>query len=250
MSFGEIIRNTPILVQLLWVYYVLPIVFGVGIEALAALIIGLSVYQAAFISEVYRSGIQSVPKGHREAAQVLGLTPVQSFRRIVLPQAIRMTLPPLASNFVQLIKFSSLGAVISVSEITRRGMELSRHQLPAARDLHLHRRGLLLHLLAARDGASAGGNAACRTADAMAALRARALPARSTPRSTALIADDAGAGRGGLAQPAERHDDGRRRSPKRCCARSPASRSSASSRSRGIVSLVGRIAGARARAAG
>jgi polar amino acid transport system permease protein len=125
VSLGEIVRNTPILVQLLWVYYVLPIVFGVGIGALAALIIGLSVYQAAFISEVYRAGIQAVPAGHREAATVLGLTPVQSFRRIVLPQAIRMTLPPLASNFVQLIKFSSLGAVISVSEITRRGMELS-----------------------------------------------------------------------------------------------------------------------------
>lgn len=125
VSLGEIIRNTPILVQLLWVYYVLPIVFGLRIEALTALIIGLSVYQAAFISEVYRAGIQAVPKGHREAAQVLGLTPVQTFRRIVLPQAIRMTLPPLASNFVQLIKFSSLGAVISVSEITRRGMELS-----------------------------------------------------------------------------------------------------------------------------
>ena len=59
------------------------------------------------------------------AAQVLGLTPAQSFSRIVLPQAIRLTLPPLASNFVQLIKYSSLGAVISVSEITRRGMELS-----------------------------------------------------------------------------------------------------------------------------
>ena len=95
------------------------------IEALVALIIGLALYQAAFISEVYRSGIQSVPKGHVEAAQVLGLSPLQSFRRIVLPQAIKMTLPPLASNFVQLIKFSSLGAVISVSEITRRGMELS-----------------------------------------------------------------------------------------------------------------------------
>jgi polar amino acid transport system permease protein len=125
ITFGEVIRNTPILVQLLWVYYVLPIVFGVRIEALVALIVGLAVYQAAFISEVYRSGIQSVPAGHREAAQVLGLSPVQSFRRIVLPQAIRMTLPPLASNFVQLIKFSSLGAVISVNEITRRGMELS-----------------------------------------------------------------------------------------------------------------------------
>ncbi|HTR86661.1 MAG TPA: amino acid ABC transporter permease [Reyranella sp.] len=125
ISFGEIIRNTPILVQLLWVYYVLPIVFNVRIESFTALVIGLSLYQGAFISEVYRSGIQSVPRGHSEAAQVLGLTPLQSFTRIVLPQAIRMTLPPLASNFVQLIKFSSLGAVISVSEITRRGMELS-----------------------------------------------------------------------------------------------------------------------------
>lgn len=125
VAIGEVIRNTPILVQLLWVYYVLPIVFGIGISSLTAILIGLSAYQAAFISEVYRAGIQAVPKGHREAALVLGLSPIQSFRRIVLPQAIRMTLPPLASNFVQLIKFSSLGAVISVSEITRRGMELS-----------------------------------------------------------------------------------------------------------------------------
>ncbi|MCU1287572.1 MAG: Amino acid transporter rane protein family [Acidobacteriales bacterium] len=125
LAIGEVIRNTPILVQLLWVYYVLPIVFNIRISSLAAILIGLSVYMAAFMSEVYRSGIQAVPKGHSEAAQVLGLTPFQSFRRIVLPQAIRFTLPPLASNFVQLIKFSSLGAVISVTEITRRGMELS-----------------------------------------------------------------------------------------------------------------------------
>ena len=125
LAIGEVIRNTPILVQLLWVYYVLPIVFNIRISSFAAILIGLSVYMAAFMSEVYRSGIQAVPKGHREAAQVLGLTPFQSLRRIVLPQAIRFTLPPLASNFVQLIKFSSLGAVISVTEITRRGMELS-----------------------------------------------------------------------------------------------------------------------------
>jgi polar amino acid transport system permease protein len=125
LAIGEVIRNTPILVQLLWVYYVLPIVFNIRISSFAAILIGLSVYMAAFMSEVYRSGIQAVPKGHREAAQVLGLTPFQSFRRVVLPQAIRFTLPPLASNFVQLIKFSSLGAVISVTEITRRGMELS-----------------------------------------------------------------------------------------------------------------------------
>lgn len=125
LGFGELIRNTPILVQLLWVYYVLPIFLGININALTALIIGLSLYSSAFIAEVYRAGIQAVPKGHREAAQVLGLSPVQAFRRIVLPQAVRITLPPLAANFVQLIKYSSLGAVISVGEITRRGMELS-----------------------------------------------------------------------------------------------------------------------------
>jgi His/Glu/Gln/Arg/opine family amino acid ABC transporter permease subunit len=125
IAIGEIIRNTPILVQLLWVYYVLPMVAGINLTAFTALVIGLSVYSSAFIAEAYRAGIQAVPVGHREAAQVLGLSPLQTFVRITLPQAVRMTLPPLAANFVQLIKYSSLGAVISVSEITRRGMELS-----------------------------------------------------------------------------------------------------------------------------
>lgn len=125
LAFGEIIRNTPILVQILWVYYVLPMVMSINIDAVTAIVVGLTVYSSAFIAEVYRAGIQAVPVGHREAAQVLGLSTWQTFVRIVLPQAVRMTLPPLAANFVQLIKYSSLGAVISVGEITRRGMELS-----------------------------------------------------------------------------------------------------------------------------
>ncbi|MGE0240023.1 MAG: amino acid ABC transporter permease [Parvibaculaceae bacterium] len=125
LASGEIVRNTPILVQLLWIYYVLPIVMNINLDSWWALIVGLSIYSSAFIAEAYRAGIQAVPKGHREAAQVLGLSPLQTFARITLPQAIRLTLPPLAANFVQLIKYSSLGAVISVGEITRRGMELS-----------------------------------------------------------------------------------------------------------------------------
>ncbi len=124
-AFGELIRNTPILVQLLWVYYVLPILLDVRLDALTACVIGLSIYSSAFIAEVFRAGIQAVPAGHREAAQVLGLSPAQSFVRIVAPQAVRTVLPPLAANFVQLIKYSSLAAVISVGEVTRRGMELS-----------------------------------------------------------------------------------------------------------------------------
>lgn len=124
-TWGEVIRNTPILVQLLWTYYVLPIVFGLDIGAFTACVIGLSIYASAFIAEVFRAGIQSVPKAHREAAIVLGLSPFDSFTRIVLPQAVRTILPPLAANFVQLIKYSSLASVISVNEITRRATELS-----------------------------------------------------------------------------------------------------------------------------
>jgi polar amino acid transport system permease protein len=125
LIYGEAIRNTPILVQLLWVYYVLPITLNIQIDAFWACVLGLSLYSGAFNAEVFRRGIQAVPAGHREAAQVLGLSALQSFSRIVLPQATRIILPALAANFVQLVKYSSLGAVISVSEITRRGMELS-----------------------------------------------------------------------------------------------------------------------------
>jgi polar amino acid transport system permease protein len=122
---GEGVRNTPILVQLLWMYYVLPIVFGIVISAFTACVIGLSIYSSAFIAEVYRAGIQAVPKGHLEAAQVLGMSRFDSFIRIVVPQAVRTILPPLAGNFVQLIKYSSLAAVLSVADVTKRAMELS-----------------------------------------------------------------------------------------------------------------------------
>lgn len=125
ITFGELVRNTPILIQLLWYYYVLPISFKIDIPALFAAILGLSIYSSAFIGEVYRAGIQAVPKGHVEAAKVLGLSKLQTFTRIVLPQAFWASLPPLASNFVMLIKYSSLASVLSVPEITRKATELS-----------------------------------------------------------------------------------------------------------------------------
>lgn len=125
LAFGEIIRNTPILVQLFWVYYVIPLVLDIRISAVAATLIGLSVYSSAFIAEVFRAGIQAVPMGQREAAQVVGLSGWQTFHRIVLPQAIRVVLPPLATNFVTLIKYSSLGSVFSVTEITRQAVLLT-----------------------------------------------------------------------------------------------------------------------------
>ena len=124
-TYVEIFRDTPVLVQLFWVYYVLPILLGIQISAFTAAVIGLTLHSAAFLGEIYRAGIQSVAKGHVEAAKVLGLSPTQTFVRIVLPQAVRIVLPPMVNNLVDLIKLSSLASVFAVAEITRKATELS-----------------------------------------------------------------------------------------------------------------------------
>jgi polar amino acid transport system permease protein len=124
-SYSELFRDTPILVQLFWVYYVLPVLLGVRLDAVTAVVIGLSLNSTAFLAEVYRAGIQSVPRGQVEAARVLGLTAAQTTRRIVLPQAIRVVLPPMANDFVTLIKYSSLASTFAVGEITRKATELT-----------------------------------------------------------------------------------------------------------------------------
>lgn len=124
-AYVEFFRDTPVLVQLFWVYYVLPILLGIQISAFTAAVIGLTLHSAAFLGEIYRAGIQSVPKGHVEAAKVLGMRPRQTFVRIVLPQAFRTVLPPMVNNLVDLIKLSSLASVFAVAEVTRKAMELS-----------------------------------------------------------------------------------------------------------------------------
>lgn len=124
-TYVEVFRDTPVLVQLFWFYYVLPILLDIQISAFGAALIGLTLHSAAFLGEVYRAGIQAVPRDHVEAAKVLGLKPVQTFVRIVMPQAFRTILPPLVNNFVDLIKLSSLASVFAVGEITRKATELS-----------------------------------------------------------------------------------------------------------------------------
>jgi polar amino acid transport system permease protein len=124
-TYIEIFRDTPALVQLFWVYYVLPILLGIRIDALTAAILGLTLHSTAFLGEIYRAGIQTVPKGHSEAAKVLGLSRFDTFVRIILPQAIRNVMPPMVNNLVDLIKLSSLASVFAVAEITRRATELS-----------------------------------------------------------------------------------------------------------------------------
>jgi len=112
----EIARNTPLIVQLFFIYFVVAPVLG--IDRLFAAILALSLFEGAYASEVYRSGIVSLPKGQWEAAHSLGLTTFDTYRKVILPQAIRRVLPPLTSQTISLIKDSSLVSVIAVYEMT------------------------------------------------------------------------------------------------------------------------------------
>lgn len=112
----QIVRGIPLLVFLLYIY------FGFGsfidISALLAAIIGLGVFSGAYVAEIVRGGIESIPKGQWEAAQSIGLSYRQQMRLIILPQALRAILPALAGQFIILIKDSSLVSVISIVELT------------------------------------------------------------------------------------------------------------------------------------
>ena len=141
----EIIRGIPLLVQLLFLYFAFPQVLdtlggalvklspalqGVGKwlidvkpDPFAMAVAGLSICYGAYMSEIYRAGIQSISKGQMEAARSLGMNYFQAMRYVVLPQAIRVILPPVGNEFVALLKDSSLVSVVAVSDMTRRGRE-------------------------------------------------------------------------------------------------------------------------------
>jgi polar amino acid transport system permease protein len=121
----EVFRAIPLLVLLLWVYYGLPVVFGIKLGIFAAGVIALSMSDAAFQAEIFRGGIQSIAKGQMEAAQSLGLKDRQSMRLVILPQALRRILPALGNQFVYVLKSSSLVSVIGYQELTRRANELT-----------------------------------------------------------------------------------------------------------------------------
>lgn len=123
-AYVELVRAVPVLVLLLWVYYGLPVVFGVSLGAFTAAVLALAVSDSAFEAEIFRAGIQSVARGQHEAADALGLGWWVKMRHIVLPQALRRILPPLGNQFVYMLKMSALASVIGLPELTRRASEL------------------------------------------------------------------------------------------------------------------------------
>ncbi len=132
----EIVRGIPLLVQLFFWYFAIPSILqefgkanqiaflaGFKAEPITMAIFGLTFCYGAYMSEIYRAGIQSISKGQMEAARSLGMTYLQAMRYVILPQAIRVILPPVGNEFISLLKDSSLVSVVAVADMTRRGRE-------------------------------------------------------------------------------------------------------------------------------
>ena len=114
----EVFRGTPVLLQLFVLYYGLSGYISLG--PMQAAILGLGLNYAAYEAEVYRGALLAIPRGQTEAARALGLGPWQTLRHVMIPQALRMALPPMTNDFVSLLKDSSLVSVITVIELTKR----------------------------------------------------------------------------------------------------------------------------------
>ncbi|HTH76178.1 MAG TPA: amino acid ABC transporter permease [Trinickia sp.] len=119
----ELFRGTPVLITLMFIYFGVSY-FGYAIDVFAAGAIGLSIYQGAYIAEIFRSGIEAVPKGQWEVSQILGLSRPQTFAFVVLPQTGKIVLPPLVGQYLSLIKDTSIVSMIGMSELMHGGQAI------------------------------------------------------------------------------------------------------------------------------
>ena len=119
--YADCIRGTPLLVQIFLIYFALPMITGQRVEPFIAAVAACGINSGAYVSEIFRAGIQSIDVGQMEAGRSLGLTWWQTMRYIILPQAFKNILPPLGNEFIAMLKDSSLVSVIGFEELTRRG---------------------------------------------------------------------------------------------------------------------------------
>jgi polar amino acid transport system permease protein len=120
----QVLRGTPVLLQLFYLYYVLPFA-GIRLQAWPAGILGMSAAYSAYLSEIYRAGIEAVDRGQTEAALSLGMSRTQVLRLVVLPQAFRVVIPPIANTFIGLFKDTSLLSILTIRELMFQGQLLA-----------------------------------------------------------------------------------------------------------------------------
>lgn len=114
----SMMRGVPLIMLIFWVYFFLPVLLGRPVSGFSTMLATLVLYEAAYLAEIVRAGIQSLPKGQMEAARALGMSYPQAMRQVILPQALYNMVPAMLSQFVSTIKETSLGYVISVHELT------------------------------------------------------------------------------------------------------------------------------------
>lgn len=119
--YADCIRGTPLLVQIFLIYFALPILTGQRVEPFVAAVAACGINSGAYVSEIFRAGIQAIDVGQMEAGRSLGLSWWQTMYYVILPQAVRNILPPLGNEFIAMLKDSSLISVIGFEELTRRG---------------------------------------------------------------------------------------------------------------------------------
>lgn len=119
--YADCIRGTPLLVQIFLIYFALPILTGQRVEPFVAAVAACGINSGAYVSEIFRAGIQAIDVGQMEAGRSLGLSWWQTMYYVILPQAVRNILPPLGNEFIAMLKDSSLVSVIGFEELTRRG---------------------------------------------------------------------------------------------------------------------------------
>ncbi|MFY9971376.1 MAG: amino acid ABC transporter permease [Roseiarcus sp.] len=123
-AYVSVFRGVPLLVQLLFIYYFLA-EFGLDVPAIVAAVGGLALSSAAYQAEILRGALNAVPRGQTEAAVALGFAGSEIWRRVLLPQALRISVPPLINEFILLLKASSLVSVVGIAELTRVSMNIA-----------------------------------------------------------------------------------------------------------------------------
>lgn len=121
-AYAEIFRGTPILVQLFLVYFGLPIVFHINVSAFTTVAVSMILYTAGYMTEIFRAAIQAVDRGQWDAAYTIGMTYTQALFKIIVPQAMRIAVPPTLGQFISILKDSSLASIIGFMELTKAGM--------------------------------------------------------------------------------------------------------------------------------
>ena len=128
MLYVEVFRNTPVLVQIIWFFFALPVLTGVEVSPVMAAVLGITLNTIAFSAEVFRGGIQSIEREQWDAGKAIGMSYVQSMRRVILPQALKRMLPPLTSRGIEVFKMTTLATVVAYPETLQQAKLIASYE--------------------------------------------------------------------------------------------------------------------------